>query len=485
MTKNTGIVSLNYLPCLLFLMGCIFISSTPSITYADDYGTSETSTTDITTDKTKQELTSSHFTLVDEVSSPSGIKAWIIQDHHVPAINISVAIRHAGSVYDLPGKEGTSFLLSKMLDEGAGKYNHRTFKEALERDAIYISASTSRDHIYISLKTLSSNVDQAFHMLSLMLTSPKLSRSTFSREHAAAQAQIKRSMTNPSYLADLQWIKSYFGKHPYGRPVRGTMESLQHINHEDILTFFYAHVGRNNLTFSMAGDITPSQASTLLEKHFSSMIDVPTPPSIIPDFVQPETPSTVRIERSMPQSIAIFGTPGVHYDDPQFYPTLLANYILGGGGFESRLMKKIREERGLAYSVSTSLMSLNHADLIKGSVATRNDAVNTSLTLIDNTMQEMREQGITASELKSAKDYLIGSFILGLDTNASLAGYLTFMQLENMGKDFLNNRNERVRNVTIEQVKAASSKLLHNENMVTVIIGENNTDNSTDETSPH
>jgi zinc protease len=178
------------------------------------------------------------------------------------------------------------------------------------------------------------------------------------------------------------------------------------------------------------------------------------------------------IERDQPQSMAVFGGPGIMMDDPEFFPAFVMNYILGGGSFASRLMEEVREKRGLAYGVSTSIVSLDYAGFFYGSVATENQRIAESLGIIKSELSRMADDGVSAEELTNAKTYLTGSFPLRFDSNSSIANQLVGYQLVGRPIDYINTRNAMVEAVTLDQVNKAAKRLLDPETLTIVVIGK-------------
>ncbi|MEW5728420.1 MAG: pitrilysin family protein [Pseudomonadota bacterium] len=407
---------------------------------------------------------------VERVVSPKGIEAWLVQDHTNPIIALNAAFR-GGAATDPAGKAGLANMVSGLLDEGAGPYDSQAFQGRLEDLAIGLSFDAGRDTFRGHLKTLTDNRDTAFEMFRLALTEPRFDKEPVERIRSQIQTILKRELQNPNTVAAREWNRLAFGGHPYASPVNGTPETVAKLSVSDLRGWTRKHLARDNLVIGVVGDITPEQLGPLLDKTFGGLpataakVEVP--------FTAPKAPGrTVVVERDNPQSVAMFGEGGIKREDPDWYAAYVMNYILGGGGFSSRLTEEVREKRGLAYSVYSYLMPMDHAAVVVGGVATQNSRLAESLGIIKEEWRRMRDEGPTPEELADAKTYLTGSFPLQLDSTASIAGLLVAMQLDDLGIDYLDKRNGYIEAVTLEDVNRVAKRLLDPARLTTVVVGK-------------
>ena len=413
------------------------------------------------------------FPKITEVKGVPASQVWLLEDHTLPIVAMRIAFRHAGSAYDGADKQGLAYVVSNLLGKGAGDLDNLAFKTWLEELAISIEYSVDKDYFYIALQTLSEHKEKALQLLALTLTQPRFDTQEVERVREQLLVSLAQRREQPRYIASLHWNKHVFGKHPYSYAVHGTEDTLQHITKEDIQAFKNQHLVRDAMLVSVVGDITEAETTYLIGKYFDTIPAKSSRPiTFLPVFNQFPESKYVHIKKSIPQSLAVFGHKGIDYHDPDFYPAYIVDYVLGGGGFESRLMKEVREKRGLAYSIYTYINPLQYTTLYKGSVGTRNQAINASLDIIKAEMDDIRTHGITAEELSMAKSYLLGSFALKMDSNAKLASYLTFMQTEELGIDFLQRRNAMVAKVTLEDTKRVAKNLLDPEHLTIVVVGD-------------
>ncbi|MCA1908049.1 MAG: insulinase family protein [Magnetospirillum sp.] len=404
---------------------------------------------------------------VEKVVSPGGIEAWLVQDHANPIIAMEVAFAGGASV---EAKPGLANMMASLMDEGAGPYDSQAFQGRLEDLSIGLSFRAGRDQLGGSLKTLTENRDAAFEMFRLALTQPRFDKEPVERIRAQILAGLTRELQNPNAVAQRAWSQAAFGEHAYGRPTSGTLDSVKAIKTAELKAHARSWLSRQDLIVGVVGDITPEQLAPLLDKTFGAL-PAAHPPIKVAD-IRIATGKVLVENRPIPQSVAVFGLPGIKRDDPDWYAAYVMNYILGGGGFSSRLTEEVREKRGLAYSVYSYLMPLDHAGIVIGGVATQNAKIKQSLDLIAQELTRMAETGPDQTELADAKTYLTGSFPLSLDSTTAIAGLLVSMQANDLGIDYLEKRNALIEAVSIDQVKAAAKRLLDPQKLVVVVVGQ-------------
>lgn len=409
---------------------------------------------------------------VEEVISPYGFKAWVIEDHSLPIVSIHMAFKKAGTAYDPEGKQGLAFMVRSLLDEGAGDMDSVAFKQALDRYAIHLQFETDEDNFYVSMKTLKEHLPGALSLFKLALTAPRFDDDAVERVRNQIHAYIIARKEDPETQAEQAFSREIFGAHPYGNIKTGTEATLAAITKEDLQQFTQKHFTRVPLVISAVGDIQPKELAGLLDTYFINLPLTTDNNATLEEFSTFPSGKERSINMAVPQSTVIFGLKGVKRDDKDFYAAFVLNYILGGGSFSSRLMEEVREKKGLAYTVGTSLEVFNYAGLLRGYVASENAKIHESIAIIKEVFKQVQEKGVTQQELDDAKSYLIGSFPLGLDKNEKLAAYLIGMQLENLGKDFLEKRNSYIQNVTLEDVNRVAKNIILPDNLITIIVGD-------------
>jgi zinc protease len=406
---------------------------------------------------------------VERVVSPGGIEAYLINEPSIPFLSLALHFK-GGSALDPAGKEGLAYMVSGLLDEGAGDLDSRAFRTELEDRAIRLSFDAARDSFTGQLKTLTEHRERAFEMLRLALVEPRFDLEPVERIRNQIQADLRRRSEDPDYLVSLTWFETALPGHPYGRPERGTLESLATITTDDLRRFVRERFAKDNLIVGVAGDVTAAELGPLLDLAFGDLPDASAPVEVAD--AEPVDGGTVIVRRSVPQSRVLFGQDGLARADPDFYAAYVANHLLGGGGFTSRLTEEVREKRGLAYSIYSYLYPLDHAPLWFGGVGTANAAVDQSIRLVRKEIARMAAGDIDAAELADAKTYLTGSFPLRLTSNDQIAGLLVSMQVDGLGIDYLEKRNGYIEAVTLEDVRRVAKRLYHPERLLVVVVGD-------------
>jgi zinc protease len=407
---------------------------------------------------------------IERVASASGIEAWLVRDHALPVVTLRFTFI-GGAGLDPPEKDGTAALAASLLDEGAGEYDTTAFHRRLDELAAEISFSAGHDEFEGTIRMLRANMADSAELLRVALTEPHFAEEAVERVRASTLAALQRQARNPRSLSGRLWMSEAFERHPYGRNTSGTTTSVARITRDDLAAFASRQFRRDTLVIGAVGDIAPEELATLLDRIFGDLPRGEGGPAL-PEAILSDGGALLVKRSAVPQSAVTFGQAGLKRDDPDWYAALVLNEILGGGGFRGRLMKEIREKRGLAYGVSTSLVPYRHAGLILGSVATENGRVAESIALIRQEWQRMREEGPTAEELHDAKTYLTGSFPLGLDSTRRIAGLLVRMQINGLGIDYLDRRGELISGVTLEQARAVARRLYDPARLSFAVVGD-------------
>lgn len=407
---------------------------------------------------------------IQRVRTPRGAEAWLVEERTVPVIAVEVAFR-GGAAQDPADKAGLVNLMATLLDEGAGDMGADAFQERLEEKAIELSFSANRDVVTASLRTLPEHLDEAFRMLGAALSAPHFDAGAVMRMQGQLSAQIRRSALDPDDLAARTFFAEAFPDHPYGRPPRGTVQSLSALTRDDLLATHKRLIARDNVVVGAVGAVSAERLAALVDGLFadlpaaSDLVEVP--------VVEPAGAGRTEIvELDVPQSSVVFGRAGPLRDDDDFIPAYVVNHILGGGSFSSRLFTEVREKRGLAYSVYSYLSPYDHAGLMLGGVATRNDRAGQSIDLIQAEIRRIASEGPTDTELANAKKFLVGSYALRFDTSTKIANQLVQLQLDHLGIDYVTRRNALVQAVTADEVRAAAKALFGTGDLLVIVVGK-------------
>jgi zinc protease len=405
---------------------------------------------------------------IQHLISPGGIEAWFVQDATVPLIAMEYAFG-GGSAQDPADKPGVGNMVADLLDEGSGDLDSKTFHERLDRRAIELSFNSSRDHFRGSLRMLKDTRDEAFELLRTSLTSPHFDSEDVERIRSQIISNLRRDTSNPTALASHKFLELAFGDHPYGRDSDGTLESVPKIDVADLKDYVRRVLAKDTLKIAVVGDVDAATLGQLLDKTFGGL---PAKATLTPvaDIEATKPPQRAFIPLDVPQTVVMFGGPGIRRHDPNFMAGYVVNHILGGGTLSSRLYHEVREKRGLAYSVYESLLWMDHSALFIGNTGTRADRAGETVDAINKEVRRMAEDGPTQQELDEAKSYLKGSQMLALDTSSKLASALLQYQLDRMPIDYIEKRNAIVDAVTLDDAKNAA-KRLWGQGLLTVIVG--------------
>lgn len=409
-------------------------------------------------------------TKIVSVTSPGGIEAWLVEEPSIPIIALDIAFR-GGTALDPADKQGLAHMVSALLDEGAGDLDALAFQSEVERRAIRLGFDARMDSFGVQFKTLSRHRDRAFELLGLALARPRFDGDAVERIRGQILANLARRSENPNAVASRAWFAKAFPDHAYGRPSRGTRQTVAAITADDLRGFVQTRFARDNVLIGAVGDVSPDELGRLLDRALGAL----------PARAGEDTVSAVEaardgvlsvIRKANPQSVVMFGLAAVKRDDPDYYAAYLLNYALGGGGFTSRLYREVREKRGLAYSVYSYLNPFRHSGLLIGGVGTSNERVAESLALIRSEMRRLSEEGVSAQELADAKSHLNGAFPLRLTSSDGIAAILTAMQLHGLGINYIERRAGYINAVNLYDIRRIARRVLRPDGLIVVVVGD-------------
>lgn len=417
-------------------------------------------------DHTRQEVEIYH--------TAQGKEFWLLEDHYLPIVTLQFSVPFSGAAYDPEEKLGLANMVASLLDEGAGEYDSQQFQTELEAIASSISFSVDNDYFYVSVKTLKAHLPRALELLSLALTQPVFSDDVLTRVRNQLIVSISKQKEKPAYLVSEKLQEIFYEGHPYRHPIEGNVETLRAITHDDLVSFVSQHFIRERMNVSVVGAVSSDEIAGYLDALLTKLpsgSDTKQEQSL-PALTRKLEKTEVHVPINVPQTVIAYAVDAPLRSSKDFYPTYVLNYILGGGGFESRLMKEIREERGLVYSVYSSYGTQDYAGFISGSAATESEKSPLTIAAIKKEFERINQEGVTQQELDDAKSYLIHSFPLRMTRNSYLVSFLDTMQREKLGVDFLEQRNAMVEAVTLEQVNNVAREWFDPERLVVVSAGQ-------------
>ena len=400
--------------------------------------------------------------------APKGEEVWLSEDHTLPMIAF-VASFPAGSAYDPKGKWGLAAFAAALMDEGAGRLNGRQFHDALADKAIQLEVEPDRDWTVVSVVTLSANAKEAFKLLALALARPRFDGDAIARVRAQMLQSIDREDEDPAEVAAREFHRLFFGWHPYAHPVSGDRAGLNAVQRGDLRAFAATHWVRGGVKIAVAGDVNAAQLTSYVKTTFGPL-NANAPPPLV-HVGRLGAPGVHRYAMDVPQPNAVFGMPGVMRDDPDFIPAYVANYILGGGGFASRLTGEVREKQGLTYDIDTELDDMRRAATVEGLVATRADAMSDTLDAVRDTFAHFAADGPTPQELTDAKTYLTGSYPLAFASDAGTAAQLATFQRAGLDVGYVARRNALINAVTLDDVRRVAKRVFDPKRLTIVVAG--------------
>ncbi|SMO70630.1 M16 family metallopeptidase [Paracoccus laeviglucosivorans] len=406
---------------------------------------------------------------IQQITSPGGIKAWLVEDHSIPFTAMTLMFK-GGASLDAPDKRGAINLMTALLEEGSGDMNSVQFAEGVESLGAMARFDVSDDALVVSARALTENRDQAADLLRQALTDPRFDQDAVERVRAQVQSVIRSEATDPQSIASKELAKLAWGDHPYATSINGTAESVGQLTRDDLIDAKNRVLARDRVFVAASGDINAEDLGKLLDDVLGGLPATGSAPLPQPATLQLKGGVSV-IDWDSPQTVVSFAQPGLPMDDPDYFAAFVADHILGGGGFSSRLMDQIREKRGLTYGVATGLSNGVYGETWQGGMASANEKVAEAVGLIRSEWDRFAKDGVTDKELTDAKTYLTGEYPLRFDGNGKIASILAGMQLIGLPADYVNTRNSKIEAVTAADVQRVSQRLLHSDQIRFVLVG--------------
>lgn len=410
------------------------------------------------------------FLPIQHWQTANGVRVYFVENHDLPILDISIDFP-AGSSSDTPKTSGRALLTQRLLTLGAGGMPEDRIAETLADVGAQLGGQFDRDRAGLSLRTLSSQPerDQALDVLTRVVQHPEFPEPVVDRERTRLIAALREADTKPEVIADRALMQMLYGTHPYGLRESGEPDTLTPLTRQDLVDFYQRHYTASQAVIAMIGDIQRDEAARIAE---SLTRDLPAgkAPARLPPVTAP-APGTQKIDHPATQSHIQLAYPGITRDDPDYFPLLVGNYILGGGGFVSRLMEEIRQARGLAYGVRSAFSPFKEKGPFEISLQTKKEQAEQALQLTRQVLRDFVEQGPTKQELQAAQQNLVGGFPLRIDSNRKILGYLGMIGFYQLPLTYLEDYVKAVEKVTRAQIKDAFQRRIDPAGMVTVVVG--------------
>ncbi|GAA6180351.1 MULTISPECIES: M16 family metallopeptidase [unclassified Shimia] len=406
---------------------------------------------------------------IKEVTSPGGIKAWLVEEPSIPFVAFEFRFK-GGTALDAQGKRGATHLMVGLLEEGTGDMDAQAFAKASEELAAQFGYDSHADAVSISARVLNENRDDALDLLRRSLVAPSFPQDALDRVREQVLSGIRSDLKDPESIAGARLAELIYGDHPYGSGGEGTLESVAALTQADMIAAHAGALAKDRLFVGVVGDITAEELGPVLDQLLGELPETGAP---MPSAIDVNISGGVDVvDFETPQSVAVWAQNGIDREDPDFFAAYVLNTILGGGGFESRLMTEVREKRGLTYGVYSYLVLRDLANVYMGSVSSANDRVAQALQVVQDEWARMAEQGATDEEVDKAKALLTGAYPLRFDGNGAIANIMVSMQMDGMPIDYIATRNDRVNAVTADDVSRVAADLLNRDGMLFVVVGQ-------------
>lgn len=406
---------------------------------------------------------------IQEVKTPAGFTAWLVEEPSIPFVSLQIVFR-GGTSIDPEGARGATYLMTGLIEEGAGDLDARGFATARDDLAAGFGFDASDDAVSVSAQFLSESTDQAVALLETALARPRFDQDAVDRVREQVLSGLRSNAEDPDEIASNAFAAQVFGDHPYGSPGEGTIDSVTALTRDDIVAAHRSAFARDRVYVAAAGDITPEKLAEVIDRLMADLPETgaPLPPDVTPAF----DGSTSVVPYNTPQSAILFGQPGLPRHDDDYFAAYVLNEVLGGSGFGARLMSEVREKRGLTYGIYSYLANKDHADLLVGRAATANARAGETIAVVRDEWARMAAEGPTEAELDKAKTYLIGAYPLRFDSNDSIAEILVGMQLDGLTPEYVETRNDKVAAVTLADAKRVAAELIQPDKLTFVVVGQ-------------
>ncbi len=406
---------------------------------------------------------------IQEVTSPGGIRAWLVEDHNIAFTAMNIRFL-GGTSLDDPARRGAVNLMTALIEEGSGEMDAQAFARARDGLAADFRFDSDLDGVGVSARFLTENRDAALDLLHQALTRPRFDPDAIERVRGQVMSVLRGKAKDPEAIASQALMARAFGSHPYGSDGTGTEASVTALTRDDVVAAWKGALARDRIFVAVAGDVTAAELGPMLDRLLG---DLPATGLAQPGRAALNAQGGIeQIGFPGPQSSIGFYQGGIRFEDPDYFAAAVLNEIIGGDRFNSRLMDELREKRGLTYGVGTGLAAFDHGEMLSGRLATANDRVGEAIQVIRDQWADIAAHGVTQAELDAAKTYMTGAYPLRFDGNGRIASILVGMQILGLPVDYPATRNQRIAAVTLADVARVAKRLIRPEQLFFVVVGD-------------
>ena len=400
----------------------------------------------------------------------AGSEVYFVENHDLPIIDVSANFV-AGSARDTVEKSGVASITKYMMTLGAAGMSDEVISNKLADIGAILGGEFDADRASFKLRTLSSATEQtqALNVFNDILQKPDFLDAVLTREKARIVSGLQESATQPESISNKAFMQALYGSHPYSLDESGEPATVATINRDDLQAFYTTHYTSRGAVIALIGDMTVAQAHVIADRISSGLPHTPVVAKL-PEVSLPTAPMTKNIAHPASQSHILLGYPGIKRGDPDLFPLYVGNYILGGGGFVSRLTEEVREKRGLVYSVYSYFMPMSDLGPFQIGLQTKREQSAEALKLVRETLNKFIAGGVTEKELLAAKQNIIGGFPMRIDSNSKILDYLGVIGFYKLPLNYLDTYNAQIEKVTTAQIKEAFARRIKPDNFVTVVV---------------
>lgn len=410
---------------------------------------------------------------INEFRLANGVKVLHVERQNIPIVTMSMLVK-ASPRDEEPRLAGLAYLTAKLLTDGTVTKKGPEISEAIEYLGASLGTSIAPDFTVLSFSSLKKDASAGLALVSDVVMNPVFAEDELVRRKAVTKGALRQREEDPQYVANRRFLREVFGpNHPYGRVIEGTPGTLDAISRADVVGFYGRYYRPDNTVIAVVGDLTAAEARRMMEHYFGtwSVRAVPSSAGAVEQVPQP-TAKRVVINRDVTQASIVFGHAGIARNNPDYYAVQVMNYILGGGGFASRLMQVVRDEMGLAYSIYSSFSAQQETGSFSVEVQTKNVSASTVVKEIEGQIQKIRTKPVLDAELRDAKAYLTGSFPRRLETSKKIVDLIIGAEFFGLGADYVQKYPSYIKQVSKEDVLRVAQKYLHADHAALVIVGK-------------
>ncbi len=406
-----------------------------------------------------------------KIKTPNGMTVLLLESHSLPMVQIDLLVR-AGSILDPAAKAGLAYLTANLLEEGTGKRTSKEIADALDAIGTDFGASPGSDYTTFSMKLLKKDLEKGLDIFSDILTHPRFPEEELTRAQHELLSRLADEKDDPETVASKTFDKALFGEHPYHQPLEGDEETIKNINAGDLKEFYKNYYSPKNSVMALVGDLSEKEAKAIVEKYFGEWTSksIAAPKHSLPSKIMKK--EVILTDKELAQTSIVLGNIGISRINPDYYPLQVMNYILGGGGFSSRMLANIRENKGLVYGLDSHFYPYLETGSFKVMLQTKNGSANEAISEVLKEIRKIQNEPVSPAELQEAKDYLIGSFPLKMDTYGKLAGFLISQEFYGLGFDYFEKYTGWIHRVTPQDVQRAARQYLDPDHFVLVAVGK-------------